>query len=99
MWENRNGRNWICFNELVFNAKQISDWLHELSNHPETKRVKAVVRTNEGWWAFNLVGNEEDMHPSGYRRDSRFEVIFEGGQYPSEEQLEERLRTCLEHSI
>ena len=86
---------WICRQELVFDAERASNWLGELARLPGARRAKAVLRTNEGWWSFNYVGSVEDVRPSGYRRDSRLEVVIEGDEIPSAELLEQELRACL----
>jgi G3E family GTPase len=86
---------WICFETLEFDAKRISCWLNEIAQLPGARRTKAVLRTNEGWWAFNFANGAEDVHPSGYRRDSRIEFIFEGQQFPNDQELEDALRRCL----
>ena len=86
---------WVCWDELVFDAERITGWIRELSNLPGARRTKAVVKTNDGWWGFNIVDEEKDVRPSGYRRDTRFEVIIENESYPDTELLEQKLRSCL----
>ena len=86
---------WVCWEELIFDAKRVSDWLNKLSKLPRARRTKAVLRTNEGWWGFNFVDGVENLRPSGYRRDSRLEVVIEGDQFPSPDVLENALRDCL----
>ena len=86
---------WICWAELVFDARQVSDWLKKLLALPDTQRVKAVLRTNEGWWLFNFTRQTKTQWPSGYRRDSRLEMIVEGDSLPDPLQLEDELRLCL----
>ena len=86
---------WICWDQLTFDARGVSEWLTSLNRASNTQRVKAVVRTNEGWWRFNFIGEVEEQWPSGYRRDSRLEVIFEGGDQVDLEALERSLRACL----
>lgn len=85
----------LCWEELVFDEKQLSFWLNSLAQLPGTKRVKAAVRTDEGWLAYNLVDGLMEIRPSGHRRDSRLEAIFEGDQIPQTTFLEESLRKCL----
>lgn len=87
---------WVCWSGLVFDAERVSAWLNGLSALPGTRRVKAVLRTNTGWWAFNLTDGGEDVRPSGYRRDSRLELIFEGEGIPDAAALESQLRACVE---
>lgn len=86
---------WICWNGLVFDAERISEWLNALSQLPRAIRTKAVLRTNEGWWSFNFVDQQEELRPNGYRRDSRIELIIEGDQVPDIEKLEQDLQKCL----
>ena len=80
---------------LVFDAERISVWLNSLSQLPGAVRTKAVLRTNEGWWCFNFVDRKEELRPSGYRRDSRIEVIIEGEDVPDIQSLEQELQKCL----
>ncbi len=87
---------WVCWRGLVFDAERVSAWLYGLSDLPGTCRVKAVLRTNKGWWAFNLVDGGEDVRRSGYRRDSRLELIIEGEGVPHAATLESQLRGCVE---
>ncbi len=86
---------WICWAGLVFDAERVSRWLNVLASLSGARRTKAVFRTNEGWWSFNLAGGAEDFRPSGHRRDSRVEVILEGAAFPDADQLERRLRACV----
>jgi len=86
---------WLCWDALIFDAERVSCWLTELSKLPGSRRTKAVLRTNEGWWAFNFVEGVEELRPSSYRRDSRVEVVIEGGSFPDTENLEQKLRSCL----
>ena len=53
------------------------------------------MRTNEGWWSFNFADGVEELRPSGYRRDSRLEVIFEGADLPNPARIEQEMRACL----
>ena len=57
-------------------------------------RVKAVLRTNEGWWGFNYTPDMEQLRPSSHRRDSRLEVIFDGDNF-DQDGIESTLRHCL----
>ena len=86
---------WICWEGLVFDAERVSCWLSRLSHLPGARRTKAVLHTNEGWWGFNFVGRIEELQPTAYRRDSRIEVVIDGGAYPDTELLEKELRDCL----
>ena len=86
---------WICWDGLVFDAERTSCWLSELSKHEGTSRAKAVLRTNEGWWGFNFAKGLEEVRPSGYRRDSRLELIIDSDIFPDIQALEQALRACL----
>lgn len=86
---------WVCWDGIVFDAERISCRLGELARLPGARRVKAVLRTQEGWWGFNFVDGLEEVRPSGYRRDSRLEVVFEGEQFPDADVLEQKLRACI----
>ncbi|MEM1025745.1 MAG: GTP-binding protein [Myxococcota bacterium] len=87
---------WILWKGIVFDAERTSAWLYGLSDLPGTRRIKAVLRTNAGWWAFNLTDGVEDVQPSGYRRDSRLELIIEGEDVADPTALERALLTCIE---
>ena len=82
---------WICWKGLIFDAVKGDEWLNRLANLPGSLRTKAVIRTNEGWWGFNFVGQSQTLNTSGYRRDSRIEVIIEGPCEEIVEQFEQEL--------
>ena len=86
---------WICWNGLIFDAVEADKWLNRIAKLSTSLRTKAVIRTNEGWWKFNFVNQVETLQPSGYRRDSRIEVIIEGTCDELIEQFELELRACL----
>jgi len=44
---------------------------------------------------FNYADGVEEVKRSGYRRDSRLEVVIEGAPLPDAEVLERELRGCL----
>ncbi len=87
---------WICWRGCIFDAERTFRWLRTLRALPGASRVKAVLRTSDGWQSYNAVDNVEDINPSGYRRDSRFEVIVENHSLPDPNVLENGLRNCLE---
>ena len=86
---------WICWNEIIFDAERISNWLRNLSKLSNICRIKAVVRTTKGWWGVNFIHDTNEIHPNGYRRDSRIEIILEGDQMPDIDMLEIQLRNCI----
>ena len=86
---------WICWGGLEFDAKRIYRWLTEVAQLPGSMRTKAVLHTNEGWWSFNFADGFEELRPSGYRRDSRLEMLFEGEDFPDPDSIEAGLRACL----
>ena len=83
---------WICWGGLVFDAKRISSWLNELFVLPGALRIKAVLRSNDGWCSFNYTDGIQVVRHSGHRRDSRLEIIFEGNAFPDVDTLEQALR-------
>ncbi|MEE2757729.1 MAG: CobW family GTP-binding protein [Myxococcota bacterium] len=87
---------WICWNGLVFRSDRVSSWLRGLANLPNAMRIKAVVRTNDGWLGFNVFDGIEDVRKTGYRRDTRLEVIFDGQDIPDVDKLENALHQCLD---
>lgn len=86
---------WVCWSELVFNADRVFPWIRGLVQHPSARRAKAVLRTDQGWWGFNCADGVDTVQPSGYRRDSRLEIIFDGEDIPDLEDLERSLRDCV----
>ena len=90
---------WICWNEIIFDAEGISKWLRNLSQVSNIYRIKAVVRTTKGWWGVNFINDTKDIHPNGYRRDSRIEIILEGDQMPDIDMLEVQLRNCIASDV
>jgi G3E family GTPase len=86
---------WVCWDGLVFDAERASRWLRELARLPSTRRTKAVLRTTDGWWGFNFAEGIEETRPSGYRRDSRLELVIESDAAPDADMLEQGLRACL----
>ena len=85
---------WICRKDLVFDSDRIIKWLEKLAHLPGSRRVKAVLRTPDGWWGFNVINGVREVRPSSYRRDSRMEVVVEGGEIPDPTALEQELRAC-----
>ena len=86
---------WICWSGLFFDADRVAAWLRRLARLPGVRRTKAVLRTTEGWWGFNVADGVEEVRPSGYRRDSRIELVIEGTLLPDADALEHELRGCL----
>ena len=74
-------------------------WLSELAVLPGARRIKAVLRTNEGWCSFNFTDGMQVVKHSGHRRDSRLELIFEGEALPDVAELEQALRMRVIGSI
>ena len=86
---------WICWRELIFDAVKIDQWLSRLSKQPYSLRIKAVVHTNEGWWGFNFIGPTQTLRKSGYRRDSRIEVILDHLDDEHVSQLNQAFTSCI----
>ncbi len=86
---------WVCWNGLVFDSTRTRQWLDELSTRPGIRRVKAVLRTSEDWLNFNLADGAEEIRPTGYRRDSRLELVGEDDSLQELDKLETELRACL----
>jgi len=86
---------WVCWEGLVFDAEHSLSWLRQLAQQPGGRRIKAVLRTNDGWLGFNFADGAEDVRPSGHRRDSRLEFVIDNGQFPTAEALQGELRACL----
>lgn len=86
---------WIVYKDLTFDADRVAAWLHTLSAEPGVRRVKAVVRTEDGWTGFNLTEDVAQTGPTGHRRDSRLELVVERDPPPDVNELEQSLRACL----
>lgn len=86
---------WVFWDGLVFDAERVSCWLSELAQLPGARRIKAVLRTSEGWRSFNFADGIEEVRSSGHRRDSRLEVVIDGEPLQDTEVLEQALRACL----
>ena len=86
---------WVCWAGLLFDADRTERWLRGLAGLPGMRRTKAVMRTTEGWWAFNFTDGVHEIRPSAHRRDSRLEVVCEGDQMPDATELDAALRACL----
>ena len=44
---------------------------------------------------FNFADKAQLIRPTGYRRDSRLEVLIDGDNYPNTDELKTALLTCL----
>ena len=86
---------WVCWNGLVFDAERVSRWLEELAQWPGSRRIKAVVRTDRGWWGLNFADGIEEAGSYSARRDSRLELVIEGDRPPDPDVLDEEVRACL----
>jgi G3E family GTPase len=86
---------WFCWDGLRFDSDRAESWLRELTELSGARRIKAVLRTTDGWWSFNYADGVDELRPSGYRRDSRLEVVIDGEQCPDADTLEQGLRACL----
>ncbi len=83
---------WVCWRGLMFDAVRATEWLTHVSAQPGTRRVKAVLRTDQGWRSLNVADGVAGNGESGYRRDSRIEFVFDGEPPVAPEELERQLR-------
>lgn len=83
---------WVCWSELVFDADRASTWMSDLARLPGARRVKAVLRTPDGWLAWNVASGVKEVKPSHHRSDSRVEVVLEHAHFPDANELERRMR-------
>ena len=86
---------WLCWEGLFFNAEEATHWLNERMDSPEVLRVKAVLRTDQGYLSFNFRDEVREVKASSYRRDSRVELIFKDEHLPDLEKLEATLSDCI----
>ena len=89
---------WLCWAGLEFDAERVSLWLRELIALPGVRRVKAVLRGSNGWCSFNFADGAKATKPSGYRRDSRIELVVDGAALPDTAALDASLRACVRAS-
>ncbi|TWI57699.1 G3E family GTPase [Pseudomonas duriflava] len=71
---------WQFHRDWHFNVYAIQEWLNNL---PDLIRVKAILRTGEGWMSYNQAVEKSEWRASEWRRDSRLELIFSCPQDPS----------------
>ena len=86
---------WLCWDGLLFDAEKVAHWLNERMQSSETLRVKAILRTDQGYQSFNFTDAVREVKASSYRRDSRLEVIFKDEYLPDLEELEATLSDCI----
>ena len=85
---------WIFDAGLVFHAQKLSELLDDLWHSDGVIRLKAVFRTNEGWWRFNYVFGDEAFQRSSYRRDSRLEMLINTDAVPCTKTIQQGLLAC-----
>ncbi len=86
---------WVCWKGLVFDADLVVQFFARLISQLDVQRIKAVLRTDVGWWSFNFSRGVRDTRPTAYRRDSRIEAIVQGDDVADLDVLEEALRQVL----
>ena len=86
---------WVVSNDHVFASDRLETWIQEASKQIGVKRLKAVVRTDTGWWGYNLAEGTKEVRPSSYRRDSRIELVRVDPEPLDPDRLERSLRACL----
>lgn len=87
---------WAIWSEQVFDAERLRGWIEEVAERTGMQRLKAVIRTSEGWRSFNLADGARCDAKAALRRDSRLEVIFTGDSRPDAGELQEGLLSCLD---
>lgn len=71
---------WIYTPEHVFEFQRLANLIDSLTQLPGFLRLKGVLRTTTGWWAYNITPAQDQVEASSYRRDSRLEVITKAGE-------------------
>ena len=79
----------------VFDEGRIETWLARRVAEHELRRLKGVFHTTQGWISVNYARGIREMKPSGYRRDSRVELIIDAATQPDPETIEAELFECL----
>lgn len=70
-------RSWVFAPDIVFARSRLDALLHDLVRDG-AERVKGLFRTDEGVFLLEVAGRSVHTRPSGYRRDSRVDVIMRG---------------------
>lgn len=86
---------WILHNACVFDADRFTAWVREASRATSAIRLKAVVRTRTGWWAYNIVRGEEEIRPAAWCRTSRVELVCPPDSDLHPQPLDTTLRACI----
>lgn len=67
---------------IVFDAEQIEQTLQELAMRGfvgnEILRLKAILRTTDGWRLYEIARGDNHCRPTDYRRDNRIDWITQG---------------------
>lgn len=84
---------WIFHVDDIFDRNSLFDLLGAVRN---VVRLKCVFRCETDWWVVNRTGTATDYSKSSYRRDSRFELIFESNLL-NWNYLEESLIQCIKN--
>ncbi len=66
--------------QVVFSRARLLSWLNAPGD--DVVRIKGVFRTDEGWSRLERSGGVLHESASGFRRDSRVDVIARGVEYP-----------------
>nr|WP_255216108.1 CobW family GTP-binding protein [Pseudenhygromyxa sp. WMMC2535] len=86
---------WVCRDDLIFDSTRITRWLGGLSAKLGVARAKAALHTEAGWLGFNITKGAEETRPIGHRRDSRLELVLQGGETLDPDALEHTLLACV----
>ena len=86
---------WVIPAERSFVSARLMPWVEALSSKGELRRLKAVLKTDQGWQSLNIADGARELRASGYRRDSRLELIWTGSSRPDPDALERELLDCL----
>lgn len=75
-------RSWIWPGDVVFDRERLADAVARLATGragARLARLKGLFRTAEGVYLVEVAGGRLHDRPSGHRRDSRVDVVMEGG--------------------
>lgn len=84
------GCGWIFNREIVFAEGKLDAWVR----NSHLSRVKGLFRTHNGWLQFNCSEQQLTKESSGYKVDSRVEIIESEAQ--DWQAIEEQLIDCIE---
>lgn len=82
---------WQFPKEQVFNFKRLSHFIEEFNK----TRIKAILRTNEGWMVFNIQDEQKEIYSIDSSLNNRLEIISHDFKQLNREELEMQIKHCI----